>query len=86
MLEHVRRYLVYKAWTDIFNGGKQIVDCNTEFRPIWKKTGLRPSACWDRGFESHRGHRCFVVPCLFCQVEADRSSRGVLPTVMCASM
>jgi hypothetical protein len=20
--------------------------------------GLRPSACWDRGFESHRGHGC----------------------------
>jgi len=26
--------------------------------------GLRPLACWDRGFESHRGHECFsVVKC-----------------------
>jgi hypothetical protein len=23
--------------------------------------GLRPSACWDRGFESHRGHRCLSI-------------------------
>jgi hypothetical protein len=22
---------------------------------------LRPSACWDRGFESHRGHGCWSL-------------------------
>jgi len=32
--------------------------------------GLRPLACWDRGFESHRGHGCLsVVSVVFCQVE-----------------
>jgi hypothetical protein len=25
-----------------------------------KGVGLRPSACWDRGFESHRGHGCLL--------------------------
>jgi hypothetical protein len=32
--------------------------------------GLWPSACWDRGFESNRGHGCLsLVQCLCCQVE-----------------
>ena len=45
-------------------------------------------ACWDCGFESHRGHECLsVVSVEFCQAEvsvrrADHSSRGVLPNVV----
>ena len=32
--------------------------------------GLRPIACWDCGFESHRGHGCLsVVSVVYCQVE-----------------
>ena len=47
----------------------------------------RSKACWDCGFESHRGHGCLsVVSIVCCQVEvllrADHSSRGVLPTVV----
>ena len=31
---------------------------------------LRPLACWDCGFESHRGHECLsVVSAVCCQVE-----------------
>jgi len=34
-----------------------------------KVVGLRPLACWDRGFESHRVHRCLsVVSVVCCQV------------------
>ena len=41
--------------------------------------GLRPLACWDCGFESHRGHGCLlsVVSIVWCY-----SSRGVLPTAV----
>ena len=43
---------------------------------------LRPIACWNCGFESHRGHECLsVVSVVCCQVEP--SSRGFLPTVAC---
>jgi len=32
--------------------------------------GLRPLACWDCGFESHRGYRCLsLVSVVCCQVE-----------------
>jgi len=32
--------------------------------------GLRPLACWDCGFESHRGHGCLsLVSVVCCQVE-----------------
>ena len=61
----------------------------------WQHTTLttdkypcRPLTCWDRGFESHRGHGYLsVVSVVCCQVErslrrADHSSRGVLPTVL----
>jgi hypothetical protein len=36
----------------------------------FKGVGLRPLACWDRGFESHRGHGYLsVVSVECCQVE-----------------
>jgi len=39
-----------------------------------------PLACWDLGFESHRGHGYLsVVSVVCCQVEV---SRGVLPTAL----
>jgi len=37
--------------------------------------GLRALACWDGGFESHRGHRCLsVVSVVCCQVEISATS------------
>jgi hypothetical protein len=48
--------------------------------------GLRPLACWDCGFESHRKHGCLsVLNVEFCQSSLRRdenSSRAGLPTVM----
>jgi hypothetical protein len=36
--------------------------------------GLRPLACWDCGFESHRGHGCLsVVSVVCCQVQVSAS-------------
>ena len=44
--------------------------------------GLRPLACWEYGFDYRRGHGCLSIVC--CQ--ADHSSRGVLPNVLCLSV
>jgi hypothetical protein len=44
-------------------------------RSLWPR-GLRPSACWDRGFESHRGAWMFVVECLCSQVEVSATGRS----------
>jgi hypothetical protein len=39
-------------------------------RSQWPCVGLRPLACWDRGFESHRVHGCLSLVCVVCcQVE-----------------
>ena len=36
----------------------------------WSLTLIRPLACWDLGFESHRGHGCLsVVSVVCCRVE-----------------
>jgi hypothetical protein len=56
-------------------------------RAVWG-IGLRPSACWDRGFGSHRGHAClsFYSICVVRQRslrQADPLYREVLPTVVC---
>ena len=38
-------------------------------------SGLRPLACWDLGFESHRGHGyLYVVSVVCCQVEVSATS------------
>ena len=38
-------------------------------------SGRRPLACWDRGFESHRGHGYLsVVSVVCCQVEVSATS------------
>ena len=38
-------------------------------------SGLRPLPCWDRGFESHRGHGYLsVVSVMCCQVEVSATS------------
>ena len=51
-----------------------------------KVKGVRPFACWDCGFESHRGHGCLLwVLCVVRQRSlwrANHSSRGVLQTVV----
>jgi len=37
--------------------------------------GLRPLACWNCGFESHRGRGCLsVVSVVCCQVEVSATS------------
>jgi hypothetical protein len=44
-----------------------------------KDVGLRPSACWDRGFGSHRGHGFLsLVQCLCCQVEISATCRSLV--------
>jgi predicted Zn-ribbon and HTH transcriptional regulator len=41
--------------------------------------GLRPSACWDCGFEFNRGHRCLsLVQCLCCQVKVSARGRSLV--------
>ena len=51
--------------------------------------GLRPLACWDRGFESHRGHEYLsVVSVACCQVEVSATSWSLVqrsPTDCCVS-
>ena len=44
-------------------------------RAVWDVV-LRPLACWDCGFESHRGHECLSVMCVvcWCQVEVSATS------------
>ena len=49
--------------------------------------GLRPLASWNCGVEARREHGCLpLVRVVCCQIslrQADHSSRGVLPSVMC---
>jgi hypothetical protein len=41
--------------------------------------GLWPLACWDYGFESHRGHGCLsVVSVVCCQVEVPASGLSLV--------
>jgi hypothetical protein len=47
-------------------------------RAVWG-VGQRPLACWDRGFESHRGHGCLsVVSVVCCQVGVSATSRTLV--------
>ena len=48
-------------------------------RAVWG-VGLRPLACWDCGFESHRGVLCVVR--YRSLRRTDHASRGVVPNVM----
>ena len=53
--------------------------------------GLRPLACSDCGFESHRVHGCVSLDSVVsCQVEAlrqaDHSSRAIPVSVVCLSV
>jgi len=42
-----------------------------------KGVGFRPLACWDCGFESHRGHgSLFLVGAVCCQVEVSATGRS----------
>ena len=53
-------------------------------------SGLRPLACWDRGYESHRGHgHLSVVSVVCCQVEVSATSWSLVqrsPTDSAASL
>jgi hypothetical protein len=41
--------------------------------------GFWPSACWDRGFESHWGHGCLsLVRFLYCQVEVSATDLSLV--------
>jgi len=50
----------------------------------------RALACWDRGFESHRGHGCLSVVSVVClQVEVSATNWSLVqrsPTDCCASL
>jgi hypothetical protein len=52
--------------------------------------GLRPFACWDCGFESHRGYECLsLLSAVLCQVEASATGWSLVhrtPTDCCASL
>jgi hypothetical protein len=52
------------------------VTLRKEHRP--SSRSQRPSACWDRGFESHRGHGCCLVQCLCGQVEVSATGRSLV--------
>jgi len=58
-------------------------------RAVWG-VGLRPLACWDRGFESYRGHGDLpVVIVVCCQVEVSATSWSLVqrsPTYCGASL
>jgi len=44
-------------------------------RRVVQGLGLRPLACWNCGFESHRGHAClYVVNVVCCQVEVSATN------------
>jgi hypothetical protein len=49
-------------------------------RAVW--LGLRPFAWWNCGFESRERHKCLTLVSVVC-CQADHSSRGVLPSVVC---
>ena len=56
----------------------------------WPLSAALPLACWDRGFESHRGHGYLsVVSVVCCQVEVSASSWSLVqrsPTNCAASL
>jgi len=60
-------------WDDLMIGGdigKCTAGADRRGRTV-KDVGLRPFACWNRGFESRRWHGCLsVVIVLWSQVEA----------------
>jgi hypothetical protein len=63
---------------------------NPSCRAVWG-VGLRPFACWDCGFESSRGHGCLSCECCVLSgrgllLRADRSFRGIVPSVVCLSL
>jgi hypothetical protein len=63
-------------------GAVTVNPLNAELNPICHLLALlgvhfslRPLACWDRGFESHRGHGYLsVVSAVCCQVEVSATS------------
>ena len=59
----LREYLYYMCYAHVYYFSKI-------FAGPSGRAGLWPLACWDCGFESHRGHGCLsVVSVVCCQVE-----------------
>jgi len=57
------------------NGLKSVTCLPVPVAAQSKGVGLPPLACWDRGFETHRGHGCLsVVSVVCCQVEVSAMS------------
>ena len=62
----------------------------SQLKKQYQVSGLRPLTCWDRGFESHRGHGYLsVVSVVCCQVEVSATSWSLVqrsPTDCAASL
>jgi len=59
----------------IFRG---IIPADPRTRAVYG-VGLLSLACWNCGFESHRGHGCLsLVSVEFCQVEFSATDRSLL--------
>ena len=55
--------------------GAPIIDVSRSYTRFQQVSGLRPLTCWNRGFESHRGHGYLsVVSVVCCQVEVSATS------------
>ena len=54
---------------EVFNDNCKLIFFGSSGRAV-QGVGLRPLACWDCGFESHREHGCpYVVSVVCCRVE-----------------
>ena len=82
-----RRRDLYLTTHDTHN--RQISMPPVGFEPTIS-AGERPQACWDRGFESHRGHgHLSLVSVVCCQVEVSATSWSLVqrsPTDCAASL
>ena len=78
-----RRLMPYIYWAPI-------LDISRSHTTTQQASGLRPLACWDLGFESHRGHEYLsVVGVVCCQVEVSATSWSLVqrsPTDCSASL
>ena len=84
-------FIVFSANGSRYWKCKRVESCLTTVSTISCRTvqwphGLRPVACWDCGFESHRQDGCLSLLSVVRQRylrRADHLHRGVLPSVVC---
>ena len=91
-MQHIQRQFVslchhrFSSHIDYSHGN--VCNCRSQWPRGLRR--LRPLACWDRGFESHRGHGCLsVVSVVCCQVEVSATSWSLVqrsPTECGASL